>query len=68
MAEREAARRDREETAAVHRWFALGCEDEWSLVKVVGVPRSRVRPLKGTVRAKPKPSLVDDPRPMSGAM
>ncbi len=36
-AEREAARRNREETAAVHRWFARpDADDEWSLVKVVG--------------------------------
>ena len=63
-AEREAARRNREQTAACHRWFARAdADDEWSLVKVAGVPGARVHPLKGTVEAKPKPSPADDPRP-----
>lgn len=41
-AEREAARRNREETAALHRWLACPhADDEWSLVKVVGLPGAR---------------------------
>lgn len=65
QAEREAARLNGRDTDGRHRWFARAGdnEDEWSLVKVTGLPRAPVFPPQATVEAKPKPPRPDDPRP-----
>lgn len=63
-AQREADRRNREDPRAPHRWFARpDADDEWSLVKVSGLPSDLAHPLKTTFEAKPKPAQADDPRP-----
>jgi hypothetical protein len=63
-AEREAADRNRADPRGLHRWFAWpDADDEWSLVKVAGLPATLVHPFKAVVEAKPKPAQADDPRP-----
>lgn len=63
QAQREAERLNEEHAGGTDRWFARAHDDEWSVVKLSGLPRALVGPLKATVEAKPRPPQPDDPRP-----
>jgi hypothetical protein len=64
-AQREAHRRNTSlKPPATYRWFVRAAgPDDWTIVRVAGLPADARGPMKTTTEAKPRPPMADDPRP-----